>query len=261
MRGMTLTITLTIIVLVALSSVVAGSQAGLPTSGFVAYNVTLASQGRTALEFKVNETAKPTGSNGLDLITVTTSGAIPHLDYSAEFNASSVPEIFPYLIGLNNQSFAYSARGFQINAHIVKVGATTITFNGREYQGQSYELSIVASNSSYVQSYSITGNIVTMPSGLVDFLGLTANGIFSLSVQLSATNLQLDAIQQSASNMLFGFALVGLGLVGAAAVAAPSLFAVVRVRMARVKPDNPPAPSVEPASNAAAPDKPDYWVD
>jgi len=261
MRGTTLTVTLTIIVMVASSSVVAGSQAGLPTSGFVAYNVTLASQGGPAVEFKVNETAKPTGPNGLDLITIATSGAIPHLDYSAVFNASSVPEIFPYLIGLNNQSFDYSARGFQISAHVLRVGGTSITFNGKEYQGQNYELSVVASNSSYIQSYSITGSVVTMPSGLVYFLGLTANGIFSLSLQLSATNLQLDAIQQSPSNMLFGFALVGLGLVGAAAVAAPSIFAIVRVRMARVKSDNPPAPSVEPASNTSPPDKPDYWVD
>src|SRR5437016_9795945 len=213
-----------------------------PTQGHVEYRITLNNQTSTLASFLLNESAQPTGQNGIVLVTANLLSTVRNFTYSRALNTSSFPEVFPYLLGISNQSLSYHAYGVSLTLHIVNTGNTQITFNGQSFQGTSYQVTA---------SVSANGTIVTMPSGLIYSVHLESINSYSVQMQLEETNLALVDPSNS-SNLPIGIALVSLGLLGAAVFAAPSIF-----KRLKSKPATAPATSDEPGGE----EKPSYWVD
>ena len=213
-----------------------------PTQGHVEYRITLNNQTSTLASFLLNESAQPTGQNGIVLVTANLLSTVRNFTYYRALNTSSFPEVFPYLLGISNQSLSYHAYGVSLTLHIVNTGNTQITFNGQSFQGTSYQVTA---------SVSANGTIVTMPSGLIYSVHLESINSYSVQMQLEETNLALVDPSNS-SNLPIGIALVSLGLLGAAVFAAPSIF-----KRLKSKPATAPATSDEPGGE----EKPSYWVD
>ena len=222
-----------------------------PTQGHVEYRITVNNQSTTVASFFLNESAKPTAQNGIIFVTVNLLSSARNFTYSRALNTSSFPEVFPYLPGINNQSFSYNAYGISLNLHIVDTGNTPITFNGQSFQGTSYQVTGTAAYSLTTASFSANGTIITMPSGLIYSARLGSTNSYSVLMRLEETNLALIGPSNS-SNLPIGIALVSLGLLGAAVFAAPSIFKRLKSKPART-PSSPSEPSGE--------EKPPYWVD
>src|SRR6266513_2245044 len=70
-----------------------------PTQGYVEYRITLNNQTSTLASFLLNESAQPTGQNGIVLVTANLLSTVRNFTYSRALNTSSFPEVFPYLLG------------------------------------------------------------------------------------------------------------------------------------------------------------------
>src|SRR6266699_759679 len=212
-----------------------------PTQGHAEYRITLNNQSSTLASFLLNKSAQPTGQNGIVLVTANLLSTVRNFTYSRALNTSSFPEVFPYLLGISNQSLSYHAYRISLSLHIVNTGKAQITFNGQSFQGTSYQVAASATYASATASVSANGTIITMPSGL----------IYSVQMRLESTNLALIDPSNSGS-LPIGIALVSLGLLGAAVFAAPSIF-----KRLKSKPAATPTTSDEPGGE----EKPSYWVD
>src|SRR5207302_1351788 len=93
-----------------------------PTQGHVEYKVTIINQGATVASFFLNESAQPTGQNGIVLVTANLLSTARNFTYSRALNTSSFPEVFPYLLGISNQSLSYHAYGVSLTLRIVNLG-------------------------------------------------------------------------------------------------------------------------------------------
>src|SRR5438046_6955134 len=113
-----------------------------PTQGHAEYKVTIINQGATVASFFLNESAQPTGQNGIVLVTANLLSTVRNFTYYRALNTSSFPEVFPYLLGISNQSLSYHAYGVSLTLNIVNTGNTQITFNGQSFQGTSYQVSV-----------------------------------------------------------------------------------------------------------------------
>ena len=246
--------TLALLLLGAYSSIASGaSRSGTqPNHGYVTYQISLVNAGNPIEVFVINETGQPTAQNGLVKLTFALSSSDSHFTYSKVVNSSLLPEIFPYLPDMNNQSLSYSSHGIMLSAQITRSGTIQVTFDGRTYTAEKHAVSISVSRSAG-QTYTATGNIVTMPSGLVYSAELQTYEAYALTVSLVATNLPLT--NPSGTTAMFGFALVGLGLAGAVGLVVPSVFALVRAKTVTRNTLSIPA---EPSKT---PDKPAHWVD
>jgi len=249
-----LLVAIALLLLGSYSSIVSGASGPgtQPNHGYVTYQIALNKGGSPVEVFVVNETGELTGQNGLVQLTFALTSGERHLTYSKVVNSSSLPEIFPYLPELNNQSLSYSSHGIRLSAQITRSGTVQVPFEGRTYTAVKHLLSISISISTGM-AYSAAGNILTMPSGLVYSVELHANQLYAVTVTLVATNLPLT--NPSGTTTMFGFALVGLGLAGAVGLAVPSVFALVR---AKAGTRNTVSIAAEPSK---AQDKPSHWVD
>jgi hypothetical protein len=221
-----------------------------PTQGNVEYKVTINNQGATVASFFLNESAHPTGQNGIVLVTANLLSALRNVTYSRALNTSSFPEVFPYLPGINNQTISYHAYGISLTIHIVNTGNVPITFNGQAFQGARYHVSVSATHPLTTTAVSASGTIITMPSGLIYSVQLESIDSYSIQVQLEQTDLAL--IDPASSNLPVGIALVSLGLLGAVVFAVPSIFKKLKSKP-EATPNRPNEPSGE--------EKPSYWVD
>ncbi len=221
-----------------------------PTQGHVEYRISINNQGATVASFFLNESAQPTGQNGIVLVTANLLSTLRNFTYSRALNTSSFPEVFPYLFGIGNQSFSYNAYGVSLTLHIVNSGNAPITFNGQAFQGTSYRVTASVTYPSTTASVSAGGTIITMPSGLIYSVQLESINSYSVQMWLVETNLAL-VNPSSSSSLPIGIALVSLGLLGAAVFAVPSIFKRLKSKPA-VSP-NTPEPGAE--------EKPPYWVD
>ncbi len=222
-----------------------------PTQGHVEYRITLNNQTSTLASFLLNESAQPTGQNGIVLVTANLLSTVRNFTYSRALNTSSFPEVFPYLLGIGNQSLSYRAYGVSLTLHIVNTGNAQITFNGQSFQGTSYQVTASATYASATTSVSANGTIITMPSGLIYSVQLESINSYSVQMRLEETNLALVDPTNS-SGLPIGIALVSLGLLGAAVFAAPSIF-----KRLKSKPATPPSTPGETDTD----EKPPYWVD
>src|SRR5712692_1856776 len=221
-----------------------------PTQGHVVYRVNIDNQGTTVASFILNESAQPTGQNGIVLVTAHLLSTLRNFTYSRALNTSSFTEVFPYLLGVTNQSLSYHAYGISLTLHIVNYGNSPITFNGRAFHGTSSRVSASASYPITTAAVSANGTIVTMPSGLIYSLELGSSSSYSVQMRLEETNLALDA--PSSSSLPVGIAFVSLGLFGAVVFAVHSIF-----KKLKRKPEATPSPHGEPGRE----EKPSYWVD
>src|SRR5205807_3245104 len=221
------------------------------THGHVEYRITLNNQTSTLASFLLNESAQPTGQNGIVQVTASLISTLRNFTYSRALNTSSFPEVFPYLLGIGNQSFSYHTYGVSLNLHIVNTGNAQITFNGQTFQGTRYQVTASATYASTTGSVSANGTISTMPSGLIYSVQLESTNSYSVQMRLEQTNLALIDPSNS-SNLPIGIALVSLGLLGAAVFAVPSIFK-------RLKNKTVESPSTPGGSDSD--EKPPYWVD
>jgi hypothetical protein len=231
-----------------------------PVQCYVQYRVTVNNQGDSTASrtVTVNESAKPTSQNGFIAITLALSSSKANFTYSRDVNSSSLPEVFPYLSGLANQSFSYQVHGVSISANLVNKGAVPVSFNSKSYDATNYQVSFSAMNSSSGKSLSASGSLVSMPSGLIYSVQLLINGTTSINVQLVSTNLPLTDSPSSANTL--GVAMVGAGVFGAAALAAPTIFK--RVKHGTSAKNNIPINADETKTQPENGDeKPSYWVD
>jgi len=238
--------------------------AATSTSGYVQYGITVSGQGAFNMPktFTVNETAQPASQSGFVALTLSLSSNVLNFTYSKNVNSSSLPETFPYLSGLTSQSFSYQVSGFSISASITNTGSTNVTFNGESYQGTNYQVSLSATNSTSDKSVSASGNIISMPSGLVDSAQFLINGTTLINAQLLSTNLSLTDPQSNVNTV--GASLLVVGLFVAVVIAVPAVFK-------KVKHSNPANPaSTDEAKGEQQSDeeqesddekKPSYWVD
>src|SRR5436853_202422 len=192
-----------------------------PTQGHVEYRITLNNQTSTLASFLLNESAQPTGQNGIVLVTANLLSTVRNFTYSRALNTSSFPEVFPYLLGISNQSLSYHAYGISLTLRIVNIGNTQITFNGQSFQGTIYQVAASATYASTTASVSANCTIITMPSGLIYSVQLESINSYSVQMRLEETNLALVDPSNS-SNIPIGIALLSSGLLGAAVYAAPS---------------------------------------
>lgn len=213
--------------------------------GYVAYQVTLSKDGNQT-NLVVNESTTPTNQNGFVDLTFGLISNLQNLTYSRVVNASSVPEIFPFIPSITNQSFSYETHGISFNTQISTAGTTSVFFKGATYTASKYLVDLSVTNSSSGQSVSATGDLVALPSGLLYSVQLQeANSSTSASIQLVSTNLSLSDPSNAVSTTE-GAAMVSAGLLGAAAIAIPW-------KLRRRKNSA--------ATSEGSEKKPSYWVD
>ena len=195
-----------------------------PSSGFVQYQVTVSSPKNSVLSFTtvVNETAQPSGQSGIIDLTLGVSSAASNFSYSRDVNSSSLPEIFPYLPVLTNQSLSYEVDGFSINVNFVNTGQVAVVFDGTSYQATNFLVSFSATTSAASTSFSGNGNVTSLPSGLIDTAQLSVNQTVSVDATLLSTDLSINAPASSISPV--GVSLLGVAILAAIVIAVPTIF-------------------------------------
>ena len=226
------------------------------SSGYVQYKVTfndLENPIRSTSAI-VNYSAQTTGQTGFVDLSLALSSASTNFTYSKAVNSSSLPEIFPYLAGLTNQSFSYQTQGISITANLVNAGQVTVTYNGTSYQATNYQVSITAENSSSAESFSANGDLTSMPSGLINSAQLTLNQTTTVNVTLLSTNLPLNA--QPA-----GINIVGASMFGGAIIAVAAIATLAVYRRTKTKKSSAQTQASGTENNQDSGTKPSYGVD
>ena len=242
-----------------------------PNSGYVQYKVTVSGLETSPIPISVpfsvpisttvKETVQPTGQSGFIDLTVSLSSDTANVTYSRVVNASSLPEIFPYLSGLTTQSLTYQVQGFSINANLENTGQVPITFNSTSYQATKYLVSFLATNSSSATSFSGNGTIISMPSGLIDSVQLSLNQTATVNVTLLSTDLALNA--EGGSINPVGASLVGVAAIAAVAIAGPTIFKRTSENKSKKQIQENEAKTTQESDAKKKEDKnkPSYWVD
>ncbi|HTY74564.1 MAG TPA: hypothetical protein VMD05_03260 [Candidatus Nanoarchaeia archaeon] len=217
------------IILIGGTTNFASAATGQP-SGYVQYKIAVNDPSKPYMQTSatVNYSVAPTSQAGFVDITLALSSTQTNFTYSKALNASSLPEIYPYLPGLTNQSFSYQTQGIFLTANLVNQGQVAVTFNGTSYQATKYQISVTAQNSSSQQSFGATGTVTSMPSGLISDAQLTLNQTTTITVTLVSTNLSLNAPPTSINTV--GASLFGGAIIAVAAIAA---FAAYRNQKAK----------------------------
>lgn len=221
-----------------------------PTQGWATYRISVGGQRTPAELLTLNETVAPASQSGFVQLTIDVISNVRNFTYSNIVNSSSFPEIFPYLVGINNQSISYSTSGIEATVHIHNSGNTQVAFQGSTYTGTVYQVSVSANYSPMALALSGNGTIITLPSGLIYSVQLEQVSGYATNAQLLRTSLPV-AVATGAS-LPVGLAILTIGLLAAIAFAVPSIF----IRLRR-KPNAEPAPPPQPQAE----EKPSYWVD
>jgi len=234
-----------------------------PSSGYVQYKIAFTNLKNSSLPITavVNETVQPTGQAGFVDLTLGIFSNLSNFTYSKDLNASSLPEIFPYLTGVTNQSFSYKIRGYAFTATLANAGQTTVTFNGTNYQATKYDVSFSVTNSSSENSFSGSGDIICLPSDLIDTAQLSLNQTATVNVTLLTTNLALNGAASDINPV--GVSLLGVLLVAAIAIAAPTIFRKANENKHKDQAEESEAENGQKRSpdQEKGEEKPSYWVD
>lgn len=94
------------------------------SSGFVQYKVEFSSRENSTLQVfaVINESVQPTNQVGLIDLTLGISFDSFSFAYSKDVNSSSLPEVFPYLPTVTNQSLSYAFHGCTAAGKLDNVG-------------------------------------------------------------------------------------------------------------------------------------------
>jgi len=194
-----------------------------PSSGFVQYQVMVSSPKNSGLSFAtvVNETTQPSSQSGIIDLTLGISSAASNFSYSRDVNSSSLPEIFPYVPILTNQSLSYEVSGFSINVNFVNTGQVAVVFDGTSYQATNFLVSFSATSTA-ATSFTGEGNVTSLPSGLIYTVQLSVNQTVSVDATLLSTDLSINAPASNISPV--GVSLLGVALLAAIVIAVPTIF-------------------------------------
>jgi len=235
-----------------------------PSNGYVQYEVTASGKATSfqSVSGIVNESAQPTGQTGFVNLILGISSTVTNLTYSRDVNTTSLPEIFPYLPAITNQSLSYQTQGISISANLINAGQTSVTFNSATYQATKFLISFSAVNSTSALSFSGNGTIISMPSGLIDTVQLSLNQTASINATLLSTNLSLNAPAGNINPL--GASVLGVALAAAVAVAAPTIY----TREKKKKHEDPSqvdenktGQESDVKQESEDENKPSYWVD
>src|SRR5437667_9850817 len=80
-----------------------------PTQGHIEYRVTRNNQTSTLASFLLNESAQPTGQNGIVLVTANLLSTVRNFTYSSALHTRASAHVLPYVLGISNQSASYHA--------------------------------------------------------------------------------------------------------------------------------------------------------
>ncbi|MDG6999404.1 MAG: hypothetical protein JRN15_09855 [Nitrososphaerota archaeon] len=172
---------------------VAASSGG--TTQFATYNITLTNATKTT-SFVVNESITPS-TNGMSNLALQLVSSMSNLSYSRLVNSTYA--MFPVLPSVGNQSFSYQSHNYSIAASIVQTGKSSATLSGAPYTTTDYAFSANASLSGS-QEFSVSGDLVVLPSGLVDSAQVMYKGA-TVQAQLVSTNLSLSSNSPASSTM------------------------------------------------------------
>ncbi len=244
-----------LITFLALSALLVSGTANLAlaaqsSQGYVEYKISVLNNQTPIVSSLLNESAQPTGQNGFVQLTLSLVSSLRNLTYTRVLNVSSLPEIFPYIAGISNQTFSYQSYQIAFSIHIHNTGSVPITFNSVNYQGTKYDISASVSYSTTGSPVAGSGSIITLPSGLIYSAQLQVYTTYSLQLQLVATS--LPAADPPSNSFPLGVALFTIGIIGAVGFAVPSIFLRIRNRQR-------PQPAIEEEPQAEK--KPSYWVD
>ena len=233
-----------------------------PSNGYVQYKV--AANG-SASNFKsisgiVNESAQPTGQTGFVNLVLGITSTVANLTYSKNINTTSLPEIFPYLPTVTNQSLSYQTEGISISANLINAGQTSVTFNGTAYQATKFLIAFSAVNSSNALSFSGNGSIISFPSGLIDTVQISLNQTASINATLLSTNLSLNA--PSGNINPIGVSILGVALSVAVVIAAPTIYKREKKKHeGQTREDENKNSQENDVKKENEDEKPSYWVD
>lgn len=196
--------------------------------------------------FVIAEHSKTSSQSGFIDLTVSLMSISQNLSYSRVVNTSSIPEVFPFISGITNQSFSYGSHGISMNAQVSKTGTSPVSFNGTSFNGQAFALVFTITTNTDGKTITSNATLIAFPSGLL--YSLTTQQIGSgpsIYALLIATSLPLNEPANSTSTTV-GAAMVGAGILAAAAIAVPWKF---RRRKNSV------------GTSKESEEKPTYWVD
>lgn len=206
----------------------------IPTSaaqnGYVSYNVNV-STAKHSFSATVNETISSSVKSGFSDISLALTSSMSN--YSMSKLVNSTYAIFPFLPVSGNFSFTHQFRNYTVSVSLLKTGSGSASVSGSTFSTTLYNYTLSAEKNGTTKTFA--GQIATLPSGLV--YSLTASGAkFSISAQLTSTNLTLNSSSGSSSTTL---AIVGGTGTLAAGVGAFALFMKRKDRVSKSEDNNP----------------------
>jgi len=261
MRSLNIIFVSVLLLTLFLGAVYGFAQVNGQSSGFVQYKVAFNSSENPALSVSatVNESAQPANQAGFIDLTLGISFDSTSLTYSKDVNSSSLPEVFPYLPAITNQSLSYAFHGYLIDAKLVNAGQVQVTFNGTVYSGTKYLFSFSATNSSSVNSLTGNGDIICLPSDLIDTAQISLNQTGTVTATLLSTDLPLNSVSVKVNSV--GVSLFGVLLAAVVAIAALTIFRKVRENKRSNQAEEERRKEEGTENEGADEDKPSYWVD
>ena len=253
---------ISVLVLTLLSSAFGGfAEVKGQSYGYAQYKVALngIENSTLAASAVVNETVQPTNKAGFIDLTLAASFDSSSLSYSKIVNSSSLPEFFPYLPAVTNQSLSYTFRGYSVTAKLDNVGQVPVTFNGTVYIGTKYLVFFSVDDSSKANSVTGNGNITCLPSDLMDSVQLSLNQTGTVNATLLSTDLPLVAASTGVNPV--GISLFGVLLVAAVAIAVLAIYRKVRQNKGTNQTEEDESRQENAEKKVGDEDKPPYWVD
>jgi hypothetical protein len=229
------------------------------SEGFVQYNVSTVGFDNSILpvDFTITKTIGSTEIEGFLDLTFSLVSEKTNFTFSRNVNASSFPMVFPYLSGLTNQSFSYEIEKYSISASLVNSGRVPITFNDVMYEGNKYLMSFEAKDNSGMKIVFASGEITSMPSGLIYSIEVWFNDTMFIEIVLVSTDLKLENISNNVDPI--GAAIVGGGVISAFLIAAPTIYRKVLKNNRSKKQKISEIGNLEKEKKDE--EKPSYWVD
>ena len=234
------------------------------SSGFVQYSVALGSKENPTLQVSglVNESVQPAGQAGFIDLTLGVAFNSSSFVFSRDVNSSSLPEFFPYLPTITNQSLSYAFHGYSATVGLVNEGQVQVQFNGTVYSGTKYSVSFSLSNSSNESPITGVGDVVCLPSGLIDTVQLSFNQTGTISATLVSTDLPLNSASTDVNPV--GISIFGVLVIIVVAIAVLAIYSRARKNKSMNQADEretDQGDSAEGESGEKQEEKPSYWVD
>jgi hypothetical protein len=185
---------------------VSSAAASQPASGFVTYQVSIASpKGQHSV--LVTERVGPTSKAGYSDLILQVFGNQQNLSYSRLVNSSD--NLFPFFPSITTRSFDYTnGTKYSLHVNLTSSGTTVVTFKGNQYTLNVLGISV--SGSYGLRTFRVSGTIDTFPSSLV-YSASIGNGTAKVEAVIQATDLPLNQPASQSATAAYVGAGVGIG--------------------------------------------------